>query len=662
MKTIKLIILSGLFLLSFVGNAQTFTIDFDAPGNWTAGSGTINSYQTDHVYQDLNWSFTDGEALREGTINQDGFPSALGTYSWRLRDATGAYLTGTYNNTADIISFGFDVRRWDDTPNPDWDIEYSTNGGGTFTSVGTINNTFLSNSSDWTSFSYTLPSVTSVASGDFIVQISRNGGERIMIDNFTWTEDIASINTGAVSSLNYTIDCTVGQTGNVNFTSIGSFNPGNEFTVELSDASGSFAFPVAIGSLTLSGLDPSGNIPFTIPPALGSGTGYRIRVVSDSPSTNGTNNGTDITITLSGGPCIAPHMTSLIINACDNACSEGDNELVFFNTGDYSVEMNSANFILTYGSAPSPTANYTDPMISSSTATTDFNNEVSCSGLFVDGTGLTLPPNSSIMLALDQVCPSEITDLEGLCGSGPIYVIYTTTASAWQASGNFVNASAGLRYLTTEITSTDGNTHIINYSFDSDLNAGSNGDYANWGSTGGLSTDQGNNNCEFEPNLLPVELIDFNGLHKNKVNEIYWSTATELNNDYFNLYHSSNGKEFSFIHREKGNGTTGYLSEYQFSHRYYSTGINYYKLESVDYDGTIHDKGIISVLAALSYVYYNQNSQKIIFSQKSDYAIYSMEGRLIENVINKNSHPFQGRGIYFIVDAKTGEKSKILVH
>jgi hypothetical protein len=662
MKTNKLVVFCLFFLVGIAGNTQTFTIDFDNNTNWTAGSGSISSYQTDHEYQDLNWVFTGGEALRQTTSAQDGFPGALDVYSWRLRNASGTSWTGTFNSAADIVGFGFDVRRWDASPNANYDIEYSVNGGGTWTNVGNINNTFLSNSSDWSNFSYTLPSVTTVASGDFVVRIQRNGGERIMIDDFTWTEDVATINTGAVSSLSYTIDCTVGQTGNVDFTSIGSFNPGNEFTVELSDASGSFAFPVTIGSLTLSGVDPSGNIPFTIPPALGSGTGYRIRVVSDSPSTIGTNNGTDISITLTGGPCIVPHMTSLIINACDNACSEGDNELVFFNTGDYSVEMNSANFSLTYGSAPSPTANYTDPMISSSTATTDFNNEVSCPCLFVDGTGLTLPPNSSIMLALDQVCPGEITDLEGLCGSGPIYVIYTTTASAWQASGNFVNSSAGLRYLTTEITSTDGNTHTINYSFDSNLNAGSNGDYANWSSAGGLSTDQGNNACEFEPNLLPVELIDFKGIHKNKVNQISWSTATELNNDYFNLYHSSDGQNFALIQQEKGNGTTGNHSDYQYTHRQYSSGINYYKLESIDYDGTVHDKGIISVLATSKYIYYNESSQRIIFSQKSDYAIYSMEGRLIDHVIDKDSHPFQGKGMYFIVNANTGEKSKILVH
>jgi hypothetical protein len=652
---------STLFFCSF-GFGQTFVIDFDNDVNWTAGSGGITSYQTDHEYNDQNWLFTGGPALRQLTTAQDGFPGALGTYSWRLRDSPATW-NGTYNNAADIVSFGFDVRRWDGSPNPDWDIEYSTNGGGTWTNVGNINNTFLSNSSDWISFSYTLPSVTSVTTGDFVVQVSRNGGERIMIDNFTWTEDSPTntINTSTVSPLSYTVDCTTGQIGDVDFTTVGNFNIGNEFTAQLSDATGSFAAPISIGTLAASGTDPSGTINITIPAGTLSGTGYRIRVISDDPSVIGSDNGVDITINLSGGPCVLepPHMSALMINACDDGCSEGQNELVFFNTGDYSVEMNSSNFILTYGSSPSPTANYTDPMVTNPGTTDDLNTEAGCPGLFIDGTGLTIPPNSPIMLALDDVCPDEITNLSGLCGSGPIYVIYTTTASAWKASGNFVNTASGLRYLTTEITSTDGNTRIIDYSFDSDLNINADGDYALWNSSGGLAYEHGNNNCEFEPNLLPVELIGFYGLYKSNSNQISWTTATELNNNYFNLYYSSDGKQFSFIHKEEGHGTTGNQSEYEYIHYRYNPGINYYKLESVDYDGTVHDKGIISVLAESSNVYYNESISRIIFSNKSNYALYSPEGRLIETINNRDSYPFTGKGIYFIINTKTGEKHKL---
>jgi hypothetical protein len=78
---------------------------------------------------------------------------------------------------------------------------------------------------------------------------------------------------------------------NFNCTSL----PGNVYTAELSDASGSFSTPVVIGSFTST--DASGIIPSIIPNLTPSGTHYRIRVVASAPFTIGKDNGTDLTIT-----------------------------------------------------------------------------------------------------------------------------------------------------------------------------------------------------------------------------------------------------------------------------------------------------------------------------------------------------------------------------
>lgn len=80
---------------------------------------------------------------------------------------------------------------------------------------------------------------------------------------------------------------------NVPFTITGTFNGTNTFTAQLSDASGSFAAPVAIGSLSSA---TSGTISATVPTSVGAGTGYRIRVVSDDPAIIGTDNGTDLEV------------------------------------------------------------------------------------------------------------------------------------------------------------------------------------------------------------------------------------------------------------------------------------------------------------------------------------------------------------------------------
>ncbi|MCA4898613.1 MAG: hypothetical protein ING88_07505, partial [Cytophagales bacterium] len=84
-----------------------------------------------------------------------------------------------------------------------------------------------------------------------------------------------------------------GQTVSVPYTITGSYGGGNVFTAQLSNATGSFAAPTAIGTLTTTA---AGTITATIPLAQGAGTGYRIRVISSSPVINGTNNGTDLTI------------------------------------------------------------------------------------------------------------------------------------------------------------------------------------------------------------------------------------------------------------------------------------------------------------------------------------------------------------------------------
>lgn len=81
------------------------------------------------------------------------------------------------------------------------------------------------------------------------------------------------------------------------FTIAGTFASGNVFTAQLSDASGNFESPVTIGSQASTIAE---TISGTIQGMISSGTGYRIRVVSSTPSITGTDNGTNLTIILSG--------------------------------------------------------------------------------------------------------------------------------------------------------------------------------------------------------------------------------------------------------------------------------------------------------------------------------------------------------------------------
>jgi len=99
----------------------------------------------------------------------------------------------------------------------------------------------------------------------------------------------SSITTGAITPNTYCQGASI----NVPFTTVGYYSSGNTFTAQLSDATGSFAAPVNIGSVAASA---SGNIAATIPANATAGAGYKIRVVSDNPVITSTDNGSAITI------------------------------------------------------------------------------------------------------------------------------------------------------------------------------------------------------------------------------------------------------------------------------------------------------------------------------------------------------------------------------
>ena len=105
---------------------------------------------------------------------------------------------------------------------------------------------------------------------------------------------------GCAPPPNNTINCVMpnlaycaGATFSLPYTCTGTFNAGNVFTAQLSNAAGSFAAPVNIGTLASTA---NGTIACTIPPGTPSGAGYRVRVSSNNPFLNGTDNGANITI------------------------------------------------------------------------------------------------------------------------------------------------------------------------------------------------------------------------------------------------------------------------------------------------------------------------------------------------------------------------------
>lgn len=99
---------------------------------------------------------------------------------------------------------------------------------------------------------------------------------------------VPTISTGSI----YSPLC-AGNNITVSFTVTGKFLGGNLFTAQLSDASGSFAAPINIGSVVST---VSGNISCSIPSSTAGGNAYRIRVVSNTPVITGSTNGSNLVV------------------------------------------------------------------------------------------------------------------------------------------------------------------------------------------------------------------------------------------------------------------------------------------------------------------------------------------------------------------------------
>ncbi|MBL4578728.1 MAG: hypothetical protein JKX74_09665, partial [Flavobacteriales bacterium] len=212
---------------------------------------------------------------------------------------------GAFPATADITINGATNSRW----GYDATLTTSTTAG---TPVSVTSPQNATSTNNYATAEITVPdAATSVALK--IIVTNNNTNEVWNVDDIDLTGCVTpSITTGTIAGSPFCVTSAAGASVSVPFTSSGTFSS-NTYTAQLSNASGSFATPINIGTLVSDA--NSGTVSATIPAATASGTGYRIRVLSNSPPVTGANNGTNLTIVL--GP---ENVTLSLI-------SEGNNEV-----------------------------------------------------------------------------------------------------------------------------------------------------------------------------------------------------------------------------------------------------------------------------------------------------------------------------------------------
>jgi hypothetical protein len=85
--------------------------------------------------------------------------------------------------------------------------------------------------------------------------------------------------------------------------------------------------------------------------------------------------------------------------------------------------------------------------------------------------------------------------------------------------------------------------------------------------------------------VLPVEMAAFTAEQNENTAALKWATYSEINNAYFEIEHSTDGREFTEIDFVEGAGNSLDYVEYGFVHENPATGKNYYRLRQVDFDG-----------------------------------------------------------------------------
>jgi hypothetical protein len=88
---------------------------------------------------------------------------------------------------------------------------------------------------------------------------------------------------------------------------------------------------------------------------------------------------------------------------------------------------------------------------------------------------------------------------------------------------------------------------------------------------------------------VPVQLTTFSAARSGSDVNLVWNTASEINNSHFEIEKSVNGRNFSFISRVGGHGTTSRPNAYDFKDENAansSARALYYRLKQFDFDGS----------------------------------------------------------------------------
>jgi hypothetical protein len=142
---------------------------------------------------------------------------------------------------------------------------------------------------------------------------------------------------------------------------------------------------------------------------------------------------------------------------------------------------------------------------------------------------------------------------------------------------------------------------------------------------------------------LPIELLGFDAKLRGDVVDLLWSTASEVNNDFFAIERASENLDWKTIATVPGAGNSNSRLNYSDMDPNPLKGLSYYRLRQVDFDGS----STLSEVVAINYLSVNDEDHTYLFPNPSangrfyirlpyayaDYAtevnVYSLSGKKV---------------------------------
>lgn len=85
--------------------------------------------------------------------------------------------------------------------------------------------------------------------------------------------------------------------------------------------------------------------------------------------------------------------------------------------------------------------------------------------------------------------------------------------------------------------------------------------------------------------VLPVEMVDFDVRHEGADHLVSWKTLSEVDNEYFEIEHSQDGRVYTVLDKQMGRNSLDQIQEYRYIHKKPASGIHYYRIKQMDYNG-----------------------------------------------------------------------------